>query len=300
MGPFSGVYSGDTAARTVKDFIKQPQLIQKALEEVTQNEFIAESLFQGGYSAEGGAVSYMESPNRFMEDADGEDLAIAEASEYPELFQHDKLETARVRKYALASYVTFEAVERNQLGLLARAVTRMRNTMVQAVDANVLNMLRNNSKIGRYTAAGAWGPSATTIFDDIFEAVALVEDVRQSGGTYTADTLVVSNSTYTKLLRNKEVREAMRDSRPNNQNAPEYSGSVGQLGGLSILRSPWMFDDVAFVLQRGAIGGIADEVPLTVKPVERDEARDIYWLRAKRLTVAFVTDPGAIRIIEGI
>lgn len=298
--PISEIYSNDTAPRTVKYFIKQPALIEKALREVSQGEFIAESLFQGGFSADGGTVRYMETPNRFMEDSDSEDLAIAEASEYPELFQNDTEEQANTRKYALASYVTFEAVDRNQLGLLARAMTRMRNTMVKAVDGAVLGMLRNNSKIGHYTAAAAWSSTATTIFDDLFEVVGQINDPKVSGDAYNADTLVVSNTTYTKLQRNKEIRDAMRDSRPSNQGAIEYSGQVGELAGLTILRSPWMFDDIAFVLERGTIGGIADEVPLTLKPVERDEARDVYWLRAKRLTAAFVSDPGAIRIIEGI
>lgn len=290
--------STNQTTHTVSDYLKQPTLIEKTLTVVSERKFISESLFTPGFNADGGAVAYQESVNKYMDEGAvglSEDFAIAEGSEYPQVYMSDVgPQIQKTKKYAIESWITFEDEDRNQLGVLARATTRMMNTMVKQLDTVTMNMLLTNSKIRDYTAAGAWATTTYAyIFDDLLEAKGMVEDEQTAGGEYIADTLVVSNNTFTKMLRNNGIRELYKEVDQAAQ-SPYFTGTMGSLAGLTILKTPYMTDDYAFVLKKGEIGGIADEVPLTMKPPFRDESVDKTFLRAKRLTVAFLTDPGAI------
>lgn len=293
-------FSGNKAERTVKDFLKQPELIQEAIEQLGENEFLAESLFRGGWNAMGGQVAYMESRNRFMDDTENENLAIAEGSEFPEFYQSEEQQRANTNKYALSTWITFEDEWRNQLGALADAAVRIKNTMVRQIDGITHQVIRNHPRIEAVPATGAtgWSPDSTTIFDDIFLAQEALEEPNNSGDVYTADTLLVSNRTYTNLLRNSDIRQSREELPPNYQ--PVFSGDMGMLAGLRILKSPNMTDNDAYVMQRGMLGGIADEIPFMLKPPERNEGNERIYLRAKRHTVAFVTNPGSILKITGV
>lgn len=300
-GSNSHVSTNNQTTHTVADFLKNPTLIKRTLEVKVRRDFIAESLFQGGFNADGGAVLYHESLNDFVdEDLDAnENFAVAEGQEPHQVYTRDVgPQTARVKKYFIEGWVTFEDEERNQLGSLARLTTRMGNTMVKKLDGAVMNMLLGNSNIRNLTAGGAWATTTyANLYDDLIEAQSMINDETLAGGTYVADTLVVSNNTYAKLLRNESIRNlyvAMQRA----ADAPYYTGQMGTIAGLNIMRTPYMTDDYAFMLQKGAIGGIADEKPLTTKPVERDEHRERIFVRMVRRTVAFLTDPGAIVRID--
>lgn len=77
--------SGNQTEHTVKDFIKQPTLIEKALTVVSERQFLAENLFTKGYNAVGGSVAYQESVNKYVdEDSEpNQDFAIAEERTSP-------------------------------------------------------------------------------------------------------------------------------------------------------------------------------------------------------------------------
>ncbi len=289
--------SSNKTEHTVRDFIANPTMIKQALEIATANGFIAESLFTQGYTAAGDAVAYHVSQNKFVnEDADNaEDFAVAEGQEPHQVYQSDTgPETARVKKYYIEGWVTYEEEELNQLGALKRLTTRMRNTMVKKLDGAAMNMLLTNSKIRNYTTGGAWAtPTYTGIWDDLLNIQAMINTERLAGGDYRADTLACSENTFNNLLRNQGIREMFKEQDRAAQ-APYYTGTMGSLGALTILTTDHMSDDFVFVLDKGEIGGIADARPLTLKPIEDDQRRERYFIRMVRRTVAFLTDPGAI------
>lgn len=293
--------STNKTSHTVKDFIANPTLIKRSLEIATANGFIAESLFQQGYNAEGGAIAYHESNNMFVnEDKDlDEDFAVAEGQEPHQVYQADTgPQTANVRKYYIEGWVTYEEEEYNQLGALARLVQRMKNTMVKKLDGAVMSMLLTNTKISTYAAAGAWAnPTYPSLYDDLIEVQGLINDETVAGGQYQADTLVVSNNTFTKMLRNQGLKDLYKDL-GQVANSPYYTGQMGTIGDLTVLKTPYMSDDFAFVLDKGEIGGIADAKPLTLKPIDDDTVRERYFVRLVRRTVAFLSDAGAIRRID--
>lgn len=289
-------FSGNHTTHTVSDFLRDPTLIEESLAVVAQRQFITESLFQGGFNAPGGAIAYHESVSQYMEEGetDDEDFAIAEGSEFHQVYMHDVgPQVEKTQKYGIEGFITFEDERRNNLGQLARMTTRMMNTMVRALDSTVLRMLIGNSKIRPYVSAGAWHtPTYSGLYDDILASTAMVNDEKTSGGVFQADTLVVSYNTYARMIRNVSLRDLyIKAGKDDN---PYFTNQMGSIADLDVLYSPFMTDDYAFILDKGEIGGVADEEALQMKPLEKDESRERYILRAKRLTVAFLSDPGAI------
>jgi hypothetical protein len=292
---------------TVAQFLKDPTLIRDAINDLTPDLFITESLFAGPVSAPGGAVKYRENTSKYvLEAADIEDnsadFAIDEGSRFHQVYQEEPNEViARTRKYGIEGWVTFEEESRNDLPVMQRLTKRITNTMAKYFDKAALNKLATDANITDVltTTADWYSPSYTGIVDDIMEAVDLVEDESRANTVYNADTLVVSKKTYNMMRRNTTLQELF-EKPDTNAGDLRFGGAIASLAGINILQSRWMRDDMAFVLERGGIGTVADEVPLTVKPVERDEAREISFVRVKRLSVAVVTDPKAIVRITGI
>lgn len=295
-------------APTVKQYLKEPTLIRDAINDLATDQFITESLFTQGYNAQGGAVKYMqEAVKKYVEEGydPAEDFSIAEGTEFHQVYQTEPAEVVeKVKKYALEGWITFEDEERNQLGSLARLTKRMMNTMVKYFDSTALNLLATHSSIPNQARSGGagnqWSNTAnTTIIDDIMIAADTVNNYQDAD--YTANTLVVSQTVYSWMRRNKALQDLF-----DNPNLPaaasdlRFGGQISQLAGIPLLVSPFMRNDMAFVMERGAVGGIADEVPLTLLPIERVARFERIYVRAKRLTVAFVSDPNAMVRITGI
>lgn len=286
--------STEMSTHSVATYLKNYTLIEKSLQVLTERNFITESLFTQGYNAEGGGITYHRSLGKYMDEDQNndDDFEIQEGSEFHQVYMTDVgPQIEKVKKFGIETWITFEDVRRNQLGVLARATTRMMNTMVKHFDRRTMSMLRTHASIRNYTAGSDWDlTTASTVYDDILVAKAMVADEVAAGGTYEADTLVVSSNIYAKLVRNTSLKDLLKD-RPEN---PYFRGTMESLAGLNIMKTPHMPDSVAFVLAKGEIGGIADEEGLQMKPPEKNEAKEVWYLRCKRLTVPFLTDPGAI------
>ncbi len=212
----------------VKDYIKDYTLIKESIEILTAGGFIAEELFTGGYSAEGGGIKYLTSNGQFVEsDANPEDFVVAEGSEPHQVYTGEEQPAyATVQKHYIEGWVTYEEERRNQLGALARLTQRMSNTMIREMDGKVMRLLRTTPNVNLRTAQTPWATvTGTTLFDDLILAKADVAAGGVNGFKYKADTLVVSDSTFTNMLRNQGVRDLYS---PNNKlQAPYYTGEMG-------------------------------------------------------------------------
>lgn len=298
----TGHMSGNYGTITVKQFLKEPTLIRDAINQLAADKFITESLFTQGYNAQGGAIKYMQQRKKYVEEMDDEnqDFSIDEGTEFHQVYQTEPGEVIEsVRKHAIEGWVTFEDESRNNLGALASLTQRMVNSMQKYFDKSALNRLAADGNVQVLNRTANWHvTTTTTILDDIMNAADMAADESLTGSeSYDVDALVVSRRTYGYLRRNSSIQDLFEKG---DQRSPKFGGELANLAGIPVLVSPWMRNDMAFALQRGTIGGIADEVPLTVKPVERDEATERIYVRIKRLTVAFLTDPKALVRIQNI
>jgi hypothetical protein len=202
-GAAEGHFSNQHAnAPTVKQYLKEPTLIRDAINDLSADQFITESLFTQGYNAQGGAVKYMQDAvKKYVEEGydPGEDFSIAEGTEFHQVYQTEPAEVVeRVKKYAIEGWITYEDEDRNQLGSLARLTTRMMNTMVKYFDSTALNMLATHTGVQTMNRTARWDTTTTTtIVDDIMLAADMLADEALTGGeTYNANTLVISRKTY--------------------------------------------------------------------------------------------------------
>lgn len=296
--------SSNKRTKTVKDFLREPRYIAKAIEVDTESEMLSSFVLNTNYNAEGGTVGFDKAPSKYPVEED-EDLSIAEGANYPEVHMDDERLTKEVEKFARKMYVTFEDERRNQAGPLQRGIRRMRNLMIRGIDKMAINVLdtdaeilvvQNADLVGAATL-GVWeSATAEDILNYIFTAKKMVasEEETYGGISYNPNTLLLGEDLATILMLKKDIRDAIVD-----EENVVYNGTLGRLAGLTIATSPYMLPDEAWVLERGSVGGLADEMPLTVKPPRRDEDRDRHILQVFRHTTAFVTDPGAMAKIQG-
>ncbi len=301
-GHMSGNYPLQNAGLGLKDYIKDPTLIRDTINDLAADKFIGETLFTQGYNAQGGAIKYLQQADKYVEEMSdpNQDFSIDEGAEFHQVYQREPGQVVeQVRKHAIEGWVTFEDEDRNNLGALARLTNRMVNSMQMYFDRAALNVIATNANVQILNRTARWDlTTTTTILDDIMNAADMAADQTLAGGqSYEVDAVVVSRRTYGFMRRNTGIQDLFEKG---DTSSPKFGGELAQLAGIPILVTPWMRNDHAYVLERGTIGGIADEVPLTVKPIERDEATERLIIRIKRLTVAFLTDPKALVRIQNI
>jgi len=303
VGNSEGHYSDNHGTLTVTQYLKDPTLIGDAVRTLTPDLFITEQIFGGRVGAPGGAVKYLQNADKYvLEAADIEDnsadFAIDEGSRFHQVYQEEPSEQiAKTKKYGIEGWITFEDETRNNLPVMQRLIQRMTNTMAKYFDKNTLNKIATDGSIRSLNRTASWYTRTTdTILDDVMNATDMVEDEAAAGGVYNAKVLIMSKRTYGMIRRNTALQD-LYGERPDN---PVFTGTVQNLAGYNILTSRWMRDDQIFVTEPGALGTIADEVPLFTKPIERDEGRERIFVRVKRTSVAVITDPGALVRITNV
>lgn len=286
--PVAPTISGDVL--TINRFLASPTLIQRRLNTLAQNRFIADVLLTGRFSAAGGAVLYEQSESIFP-------ARTAEAVEPGAEFPLTSIGTgpgliAAVKKWGLDTLVADESIRRQLFNPVDRGLIKLVNGVVKQVDTVALSAI-NAAPILNFTVATAWSTS-TRIIKDVLQAIA---NIRALNLGYEADTLVVDDNTWVNLTGDTNIINAMR--REDASNAV-YTGQFPMLEGLRVLSSPNLpTTGKAYVLDSTMAGGLAEEEPLTSKSI-REETKERWRLRAKRIVVPVIIEPGAICSLSGI
>lgn len=294
--------SGDTLS--ISRFLNSPTVLQRALRSLTQQRFISDVLLSGRFQVSGGAVEYQQAESIYSDRAV---TAVDAGSEYPlSTISTGAAQIASVSKWGQDAIVTDEAIQRLQFDPVQRALTKLVNQMVKKVDSVALAVIASQVT-QTTTAVAAWAPgtASTNPLYDLAKAVAVINALNQG---YVADTVVVDDTHYAQLMNNTQVLTALRRENPEN---PAYTGQIPVLSGLRVLVSPNLpTANTALVVDSTTLGGMADEnlagpgyigqaMGVQGKTI-RDDDRDRWRLRARRITVPIVIEPGAGFIITGI
>lgn len=279
---------------TINRFLSSPTVVQRRLNELALNRFIADVLLTGRFSAAGGAVMYEQNesifPDRVAE-------AVEPGAEFPiTMVGQGPSQIAAVRKWGLDAVVTDEAIRRQMMNPVQRALTKLSNGIIKQVDTVALAAI-NAAPILNFTVATAWATS-TTKLKDVANAIALI---RATNNGYDPDTLVVDDTQYVNLIGDANLQAALRREDSSN---PVYTGMFPVLSGLRVLVSPNIpTAGKAYVIDTKVAGGLADEMGLTATTYRQDTGPIVtegWVLRAKRITVPIVVEPSAICSISGI
>jgi hypothetical protein len=291
--PTAPRYNPDGLTVTVDLFLNSPPRVQRALDAMTLNRFIADELFAAGPQATGGAVVFdqLTSTGEFFTERDVE--AIAPGAEFP-IVSEGVAEplVARVTKWGAAGIVTYEEIDRDRRDVLARLLVKIRNTIVRKVDSVALATL-DRAPVQTMTASGAWNNAGTDVIGDL-EAARVMIDEQDMG--YTADLCIINPRTKLDLKRNPGIREALPRE---NMGANLLGGAdLGQLLGFRWAISNRVPAGTIWVTSAKVVGSISDEVPLYSRVIDepRNERR---LIMAGRRVVPFITDPRAAVRITG-
>jgi hypothetical protein len=284
----------------ISEFLKNPNLIRRRLQDITALGFIADYLLQGRYQIIGGALLYETGEEIFPNDAPE---AVAPGGEFPLTgFTQGALVAARSVKWGRDALVTDESTTRLNFDPVNRALTKLGNGMIRQIDSVALGVIA--SKVTQSFAASATWTEAGPIIDTVLQSTAKAKTANLDFGTYDYDTIVLDPLQFA-LVAGEFLKSTLlpREQAGNQVISGVISGYLGK---------DWVTSDYVpvtnpFVLDRSQLGGMADEkiespgygsVPNGAAPgVEaksiRDDDNEQWKLRSRRVTVPVVLDPRA-------
>ena len=294
--PAAPALSGDSL--TISRFLKDPTLVARRLRTLAEQRFIADVLLSARLKTESGSVLYETGESIYSDRAPE---AVSPGSEYPlTTVGTGEAQLAKTVKWGRDVEITDEAISRQNLDPVNRALLKLVNNTVKTIDSVALAAIA--STVTQTTAASAsWAGtgSTPTILRDILRAVA---NLRALNEGFEADTLVVDDITWANIASDDKIAQIIaRESK----DGPVYTGNFPVIGGLRVLPTPNLpTAGVALVLDSTQLGGMADEniggpgyvsaegVGIQAKTIRKDD-EDKWRVRARRVTVPIVLEPKA-------
>jgi hypothetical protein len=302
--PAAPQVEGDSV--TIHRFLQNPTQVARRLATLAQQRYIADAILKGRFNVEGGAITYESGEPLFTGD---DPRAVAPGGEYPQTsIGEGAASVAKTTKWGQDVPVTDEAIKRLKRNPVDRAFNKLINQNVRYVDSIALSAVSSRVTASQ-AAAAVWATAgAEQILTDVMTAKAQVTSI--TDGAFAPDTVVVDDLSYAYALA--KFIAAGYLPREAGDNNPVVTGEFPRVNGMLWLPTPHGFAATAMVLDSEQLGGMADEdlgSPGYVRApngngVEaksiRDDDNDRYKLRARRVTVPVVLEPGAARKITGI
>lgn len=293
--------SGDVL--TISRFLNSPTAVARRLRTLLEQRYIADTLLKGRFTVTGGAVVYETGETLFSAD---NPRAVAPGSEYPLTTVGSGIaQLAKTVKWGQDTEVTDESVKRQGLDPVTRALLKLANQNVKYVDGIALSAI--SSAVTQNTAAAASWVTATAaqILNDVAMAKANILALNQG---YEPDTVVVSDIAWANAYSKLTAAGFL----PREDGNTAISGNFPIIAGMRWLPTPNLpTASQALVLDSNLLGGMADEdlggpgyvriagVGVETKSI-REEKNDLWRLRARRVTVPIVIEPGAAWKITGV
>lgn len=283
-----------TETLTVAAWLQSPPLVQRRVEDLTAQRFIADEFFATGPNATGGSVQFSQltSSDLFL----NQDVeSIRPAAEYPILTDtRPTLQLASVEKWGGRVWISDEDRDRDRWDVFERETRKLANTIVRKVNAvavTTLDAAPLNTLVGSdWTAA-----SLATMIANILNAEVLIDTV-EFGYEETNRVLALN------YVQANELDIAIASAAPSTLFGEAFldnEGRVQRIGRIRILRSGRVAAGTGYLATRQMVGSQSDEVPLRTLPY-RDEDNDTTFIKGSRRTVPYVTDPKAATKITGI
>lgn len=300
--PAAPTLSGDV--QTISRFLQSPSLVARRLRTLLEQRYIADALLTGRFTVSGGAIQYETGEEIFT---DEDPRAVSPGGEYPlTTLGTGTASLAKTVKWGQDALVTDEAIKRQQMDPVNRALTKLANQNVRYVDSVAVAAIAS-AVTATAAAAADWSTAtAEQILTDALLAKANVVALDQG---YDPDTVVVDDINHAYAM----AKFAAAGYFPREDgSSPVLTGQFPVIGGMRWLPTTHVpAANTALVVDSTQLGGMADEdlggpgyVKLNGIGVEtkviRDDEDDQYRLRARRVTVPVVVEPAAGRKITGL
>lgn len=277
---------------TVDQALKQPSIIRARIAKLADSQLLAPQFYHPlGAQVSGGGILYnvLKASDLYTSDVEKR----APGSEYKVVEGVDpEMKLATVNDWGGKFPVSAEQIKRNVISYLDQQTTQLANTITRKLDAAAMAAV-DAAIDGANTvpAAASWddlvlvGPlDAITPSDERptadFSAAQLASDLQELGVKHD---LLVVHPAQAHALRTAygDQLQAMLDS--------------AELGMFS---NPRVTEGVAYVLEKGGVGTIGFEEPLTIE-VWEDKATRSYWVQGFAVPAFAVERPYALKKITG-
>ncbi|ATO14680.1 hypothetical protein CO540_13280 [Micromonospora sp. WMMA2032] len=299
--PAAPSVTGDITS--IHTLLQSPTLIARRLRTLAEQRFISDALLTGRFEATGGAIQYEQADSMYT---DRTPEIVRPGMEYPLAgVGIGPTQIAEVQKWGQDVPVTDESIKRLKRNPVDRAFIKLVNQMVKQVDSVSLAVIASTVTATAAAAATWTTATAKQIFSDVALAKANILALNEG---FDPDTVVVSDFAWTYAMATfADAGYLPRED----GNSPVLTGNFPVIDGMRWLSSPNLpTANTALVLDSTQLGGMADEnlggpgyagaaAGIETKSI-RDDDRDKYKLRARRVTVPIVIEPGAARKITGL
>jgi hypothetical protein len=290
---------------TINRFLNSPASVARRLRTIAEQRFIADAILTARLPVGGGAIEYETDEGIY---ADRNVGAIAPGAEYPlTTVGTGTASIASTVKWGEDTLVTDEAIKRQRMSPVERAMVKMVNQLVKHVDGIATSAVATAVSASQAAAAPWATATAEQIITDITTAVA---NIRSLNMGYEPDTVILDDLRWAYTM-SKFIAAGLtpRES----ASTPLLTGEYPTILGLRYLATPNLpTAGQAIVLDSNNLGGMADEdlespgyvrgqdgVGVEAKTM-REDKNDRWRLRCRRVTVPVVLNPGAARKITGV
>ena len=305
-------YPGGGPQITVDTALQQPNIIARALTDLSYQRFVADKIFMRGTADQirGGAAVFNRSESLFPDRTSETKTPRAgwkrTAWTVPDLF------ASPVQAFGLETPINDFARRRNAIDELARAQVKLANAVVKSIDAAAMLMITTDPAVGQYSATNTWGGGTPNIVGDLAAARNLIVNIDLG---YDADTLIINPAQETSMLTSAVLAGYFpRESTPRSN---IMTGEAIPIMGLrQILVTNQMAAGKAIMCNSGVVGSIADEptladegytsfapggnqAPVQVKKYRHEENDDTI-LRAARFAAMWIGEPKAAVYMQGL
>jgi hypothetical protein len=289
---------------TVDALLKDPLVIPALILEMTENQFIVDSVLRAGGMTMSGAVRYAESTPLYADDTPEIRAEFAEVPVVPTsvgiprvVFTHER---------AMAILVSDEMRRRQLIDPVTRQLQQVQNTMVYSWNAAFFSAVAANAGIQTLAVSNPWASSNATIRGDIANAVYLVENASVTSSIgfnqflgFEADTMIINHATKNALFQSASFAAPYIGDLASE--SIQYTGVLpNKIFNLDVLTSRQIPAGNAIVMQRNRCGFIADELPMQASPLYRDEPRKSSRSDVQRSSAVGLDQPAAIVLLSGI
>lgn len=289
---------------TVNQLIKNPTWVPNTIMKMVRDNNIADWLLRTGPSASSGSVAFEETVALY---ANIEGEIVAEFGEYP--LADSTVSTPGVRsttKKGVGLVISEEMRTRNDTGRVQDAMNKVRDTLVLGRDKAMINAILANPNVQTMASAGAWNAASTIITADVANAMFKVSSVPVTGAQYSemiayeADTLLMNPASTIGFIDNDKVNNVFAGS-PMADQQLRFTGKMPRkFMSLDVLKSWRIPATMAIVCQRGAMGFVSTEWPLSGTPLEKRPDNDSYRSNFRYRDVMVVDNPKAVCLITSI
>lgn len=288
----------DGPAITVDTLLKDPSKIPALIFKMTDQQFLADAVLRNAGPVSGGAVEFFASTPFY---SDSNAATRAEFGEVPvAVGSFGAPNVTYVQEKALGILISDEMRRRMNIDPVTTQLQQVKNTLVQAWDTAFLNLLLANTS--NAVSGGAWSTATTGNVSrkDIVQAIKNIATAAAPGQStafgFKADTMIISPGTQYNLIVQQDFNQPYTGNIASENLL--YQGKLPQkIMGLDVLVSRTLADTKVIVCERKRMGFVADELPLQVSALYRDEPRKTFRADVQRASAMGLDQPLSMSVI---